>query len=256
MYPSLSAIRRCSKLVATIGPATSTLAALQGIIDTGGASTCQSSCRASPLLTALFDRAVCCPRVAVDVVRLNFSHGSHAEHAGRIELVREAAEAAGRPVALLQDLCGPKIRTGKHKCDDTPLHLKTGSRFTIVSRPDVLGYEDHDGVVVGTTYEPLASDVAAGDTILISDGNLCVRCVDVKGDKVVCDVVHGGLLKGSQGLNLPGVDLSTSAITDKDVADLAFGMEQQLDFVALSFVRCGRAHAGAHPARCPGLPLR
>ena len=189
---------------------------------------CCSSCRPQP------SQPLSPP---VDVVRLNFSHGTHDEHASRIALVRQAAEEAGRHVALLQDLCGPKIRTAKHAGDGAPLKLPTGGKLTIVSQPDVLGYATSEGVVGGTTYEPLASDVSPGDTILISDGNINVKCVEVVGDELRCEVIHGGMLKASQGLNLPGVDLSTAALTDKDIKDLEFGLEQDLDFVALSFVR-------------------
>lgn len=201
-------IRRMTKTVATIGPASSSLPVLRGMVEAG-----------------------------VDVVRLNFSHGTHEEHAERIKLIRQVSEEFGRPIALMQDLCGPKIRTGKHACGG-PLAMPTGSKLTIVSHNNLLGECPEDGrVVVGTTFEPLAKDVKPGDTILISDGNLNVRCTDVDSDHIHCEVVHGGMLKESQGLNVPNVDLSCASITEKDIADLEFAMEHDLDYVAVSFVR-------------------
>ncbi len=193
---------RRTKIVATIGPASSSPAMIERLLDAG-----------------------------MDVARLNFSHGTHDEHARRIVSLREAAARKGRPLALLQDLQGPKIRTGalaEHK----PVMLAAGTRLTITTR-EVQGTTD----LVGTTYAALPRDVNPGDRILISDGLIEVRVLRVSADEVETEIVSGGELREHQGINLPGVDVSAPALTEKDVTDLAFGLAHGVDYVALSFVR-------------------
>jgi pyruvate kinase len=168
----------------------------------------------------------------VDVLRLNFSHGEHAQHLAVIEAARAIAARVERPVALLQDLSGPKIRTGKVK-DGRPVELRDGGRVTITTDESVEGTPE----LISTTYDPLPGDVSPGDTILLDDGNLELQVVGRTDTTVECRIVHGGLLTANKGMNLPGVKLSTPAITEKDRRDLAFGVAHGVDFVALSFVR-------------------
>jgi pyruvate kinase len=168
----------------------------------------------------------------MDVARLNFSHGTHADHAGRIATLRETARRLGRPLAILQDLQGPKIRTGK-LVDGKPVQLRPGEQLTITTREEVIGTSE----IVSTTYDALVRDVKAGDRLLISDGLIELRVLATSGDEVRTEVVFGGELRESQGINLPGVAVSAPALTEKDVEDLEFGLEHGVDYVALSFVR-------------------
>jgi pyruvate kinase len=167
----------------------------------------------------------------LNVARLNFSHGSHEDHARTFKLVREQAERRGVPVAILQDLQGPKIRVRK---------MRGGSVSLQKGRELVLTAEEIEGTAerVPHSYGPLARDVEPGDRILLDDGRLelSVKETDDK-DEVRCEVVAGGELSDRKGMNLPGVKLSTAALTDKDRADLAFGVELGVDYVAISFVR-------------------
>ena len=206
---------RATKIVATLGPATSdetTLAALLG--------------------------------AGVDMVRLNFSHGTHVEHAARYNAVRKIAKASGRPVAIMQDLQGPKIRIGT-LAGGVPVKLTEGATFRITT-------EETDGTVdrVSTTYQHLPTDVKRGDRILLDDGQLELRVAFVTATEVMTTVVHGGLLREHKGINLPGVAVSAPALTEKDLADLAFGVELGVDYVALSFVRT------AHDVRLARAALR
>lgn len=193
---------RHTKIVATLGPASDSEERLRQLIEAG-----------------------------LDVVRLNFSHGTHAEHAERIVRVRSVAKAVGRPVAILQDLQGPKIRTGE-LTSDIPVLLKDGAEFVITTE-SVLGNAQR----VSTTYLGLPGDAAPGDRILISDGLIELTVIAVRGNDVVTHVVHGGSLREHQGINLPGSAVSAAAITEKDREDLAFGLAQNVDYVAMSFVR-------------------
>jgi pyruvate kinase len=193
---------RHTKIVATIGPASRDPKVLQLLVQAG-----------------------------IDVVRLNFSHGEHADHLAVLTAVREIAAAAGRSVAVLQDLSGPKIRTGKVKGGE--VLLQDGATLTITTDETVEGTAQ----LISTTYDPLPADVAPGDRILLDDGNLELKVVRASGQQVECVVVHGGPLRSNKGMNLPGVTLSTPALTEKDKRDLAFGIEHRVDYVALSFVR-------------------
>jgi len=195
---------RRTKILATIGPASAKPLVIEALLDAG-----------------------------LDAVRLNFSHGTHDSHAAAYRLVREAAKKAGRAVAVLQDLQGPKIRVGK--IADPGMDVPTGSRLTITTRTC-----DGANGVVSTEYEDLPKDVKKGDRILLDDGNFELRVLEVKSTEVVCHVVEGGLLKSHKGINVPGAALSAGALTAKDREDACFGLALGVDFIALSFVRSAR----------------
>jgi pyruvate kinase len=193
---------RRTKIVATIGPASRSPALLERLIRSGA-----------------------------NVLRLNFSHGSHQEHAEVVRRAREIASRLGQPVALLQDLSGPKIRTGL--VVEGGVELRDGACLTITTDASVVG----NGELISTTYDALPRDVREGDRILLDDGNLELRVLATAPGRVETEVVDGGALRSHKGMNLPGVSLSVPALTDKDRRDLAFGLEQGVDYVALSFVR-------------------
>jgi pyruvate kinase len=172
-------------------------------------------------------------RSGMDVARLNFSHGTHEEHARVIERIRRVAAKEQRPIAILQDLQGPKIRTGRLKYR-TPVPLVKGSRVTITPR-DVSG----TATVISTTFPTLAREVEPGSRILLSDGLIELRVVKVSGDEVEAYVVNGGMLGEHQGINLPGAAVGVPSLTDKDKKDLEFGLKHGVDMIALSFVRTG-----------------
>jgi pyruvate kinase len=166
----------------------------------------------------------------MDVARLNFSHGDHDSHAATLRAVRQQAQQHGRAVGVLQDLQGPKIRVGTFERGFA--ELVTGAELVLTTKP-VVGNER----VVSTTYKQLPQDVKVGDTILLDDGYMSVEVVAVSGEDVRTRVVQGGILKDKKGINLPGVKVSAPALTEKDRADLAFGLRAGVDFIALSFVR-------------------
>ncbi|MGI9059850.1 MAG: pyruvate kinase [Ktedonobacteraceae bacterium] len=170
-------------------------------------------------------------RAGMNVARLNFSHGTQNDHAIVIERVRSISARLGCAVAILQDLQGPKIRTGQLK-DGQPVMLVDGTETTITTRP-IIG----DADMFATTYQPLPQDVKVGDRILLDDGLLELRVLAHNETDVRCLVVHGGLLKEHKGINLPGVAVSAPALTEKDRDDLKFGVLHKVDYVALSFVR-------------------
>ena len=171
--------------------------------------------------------------LGMDVARLNFSHGTHADHEVAIQRIRAASRQLVRPVAILQDLQGPKIRTGPLRAGREGVMLPTGSRIVITTEKEVAG-DEH---LVSTTYPFLAQDVGPGDRILVDDGLLELRVLDTDGIRVTAEVVEGGRLKEHKGINLPGVALRVSALSEKDRTDLAFGAKHGVDLVALSFVR-------------------
>lgn len=170
----------------------------------------------------------------MNVARLNMSHGSHADHAETIQTVRRTAAELELPLAILLDLSGPKIRTGQLR-DHKPVELQAGQTLTITTR-DVSG----DETMVSTGYTHLPLDVKPGDRVLLADGLIELRVERVDSTEVVCRVINGGELGENKGINLPGVKLSAPSLTEKDKADLRFGLEQQVDYVALSFVRSAR----------------
>jgi pyruvate kinase len=193
---------RHTKIIATIGPATSSERAIRDLVAAG-----------------------------VDIFRLNFSHGTHAAHGDVITRIRAAAADAQRCVAILQDLSGPKIRTGT-LAGDVPLRLEPGDELTIA-------VGDFPGVPgrVSTTYADLPKAVQPGDMLLLDDGRIQLR-VDARTDRELkTSVVEGGLLGTHKGINAPGVELPAVGLSDKDARDLAFGLAAGVDFVALSFVQ-------------------
>lgn len=194
---------RRTKIVATVGPASSNEAVLDQLIAAGAS-----------------------------VFRLNFSHGSRDDHAKVFATIRNVARRRGEAVAILQDLSGPKIRTTRVASAEG-IVLETGGSVVIACDENLVGTPER----IGTTYEPLTRDVKEGDTILLDDGNLELRVARTSDSGVGCEVVHGGVLKSNKGMNLPGVSLSIPALTEKDRADLAFGLSLGVDYVALSFVR-------------------
>ncbi len=178
-------------------------------------------------------------RAGMDVARLNFSHAVHETHAETFRRAREAAERAGQPLAILQDLCGPKIRVGL--LEGGEIELKPGAWVRITPMPMGHGREP---IPVGNaqrfscTYEHLAKDLAPGNRILLDDGLLELRVTaSDRTREVQAEVVRGGILRQKKGINLPNVHLSTPALTEKDITDLALGLELGVDYVALSFVR-------------------
>jgi pyruvate kinase len=170
-------------------------------------------------------------RLGMDVARLNFSHGTHAEHARRIRKLRRAARRLKRSICILQDLQGPKIRTGRLR-DAKPVELKTGSLLTITPR-EVAG----SASLISTDFAGFAREVQAGTRVLLSDGRIELKVRAIRGGNVECEVRNGGLLAEHQGINLPGAALSIPALTEKDKLDLLFGLKHGVDVVALSFVR-------------------
>ncbi|HAL93003.1 MAG TPA: pyruvate kinase [Verrucomicrobia bacterium] len=192
---------RKTKIVCTIGPASDSRDVLGRMMDAG-----------------------------MNVARLNFSHGTRDDHAAKIALIRQIAEEKGLPIAILQDLAGPKIRTGIF--ENGSIELKPGDAFVLTAR-DVPGNEKE----VGLTYRELPQDVHAGDTLLLADGALELRVEKVAGDDIHCRVVLGGKLSSHKGINLPLRSIRAPILTQKDYEDLAFGLAQGVDYVALSFVR-------------------
>ena len=166
----------------------------------------------------------------MNMARLNLSHGSYEEHQARLDCVRDAAKTAGRPVAILVDLQGPKIRLARFKAG--PHDLARGDIFTITV-DDVEGTKER----VGTTYKGLPGDCKAGDRILIDDGKVTVEVVEVKGNDVITKVIEPGAVSNNKGINLPGVAVSVPALSEKDIEDLRWGLRVGADFIALSFVR-------------------
>jgi pyruvate kinase len=193
---------RRTKIVVTIGPATGSAEMIARLLDAG-----------------------------MDVARLNFSHGSQAEHLKVIGTLREVARQMGRPLALLQDLQGPKIRTGPLE-GGRAVSLIAGQPVTITTS-EVIGTARR----VSTTYQDLPRDVHPGNRVLISDGLIELRVRSISDTEIETEVVYGGELREHQGINLPGVNVSAPALTPKDAEDLAFGLQHDLDYVALSFVR-------------------
>ncbi len=196
------AARRRAKIVCTLGPSSSSEERIRELLLLG-----------------------------MDVARLNFSHGSHEEHLQRIRTLRKVAAGLHRTVCVLQDLQGPKIRTGPLR-DHAPVKLVPGARV-IITNKEIEGTAER----LGTTFKTLAREAEVGSRILLSDGRLSLRVLEVKGDDVLCEVVDGGVLGEHQGINLPGAALSVPSLTSKDKKDLAFGLSVGVDAVAISFVR-------------------
>ena len=166
----------------------------------------------------------------MNVARMNFSHGSHADHQQVYDMVRTAAKESGRAIGILGDLQGPKIRLGTFA--DGPVEWSTGETVR-VTVDDVEGTHDR----VSTTYEGLVSDAKVGDRLLVDDGKVGLTITAVEERDVVCEVVEGGEVSDHKGLSMPGMDISVPALSDKDVEDLEFALRTGVDFIALSFVR-------------------
>jgi pyruvate kinase len=167
----------------------------------------------------------------MDVARLNFSHGSPQDHVRRIETLRNVAAEEGRTICIMQDLQGPKIRTGALK-DHQAVTLQAGGVVIITTR-EIVGSAD----LISTTFKNLPGEVRPGSRVLLSDGRIELRVKAVHGEDIECEIVNGGTLAENQGINLPGAALSIPALTEKDRKDLEFGLEHGVDAVALSFVR-------------------
>jgi pyruvate kinase len=166
----------------------------------------------------------------MDVARMNFSHGSHADHKQVYDTVRAAADESGRAVGIMADLQGPKIRLGRFAAG--PVEWRTGD-IVRVTVEDVSGTHDR----VSTTYKELAKDAKPGDRLLVDDGKVGLVVTDVEGPDVVCEVTEGGEVSNNKGISLPGMDVSVPAMSEKDIEDLEFALSLGVDFIALSFVR-------------------
>lgn len=178
--------------------------------------------------SAAADKIHALAEIGVDVVRLNFAHGTHESHREVIQWVREASAAIGKPMAILADLAGPKIRIGALT---EPINLN--DRNTVVLAPEEIA----EGDEIPTTYPALADDVKPGARILLDDGIMELRVLEVQGRRVHCRVVRGGLLRRNKGMNLPGILVSAPALTEKDLADLEFAQAMDVDYIGLSFVQ-------------------
>ncbi|WP_406838950.1 pyruvate kinase [Streptomyces sp. AHU1] len=176
------------------------------------------------------DKLVALIKAGMNVARFNFSHGSHSEHQGRYDRVRAASAETGIAIGVLADLQGPKIRLETFA--EGPVELERGDEFVITAE-DVPG----DKHICGTTYKGLPGDVAKGDQILINDGNVELRVVEVDGPRVKTVVIEGGVISDHKGINLPGAAVNVPALSEKDVEDLRFALRMGCDMVALSFVR-------------------
>ena len=170
-------------------------------------------------------------RAGLDVARLNFSHGTHEDKLALIQMIRKVSREEKKPLCILGDLQGPKIRTSK-LVDHKPVMLVAGEKITITPR-EVEG----TAALVGTTFKTLAENVEQGSRILLSDGLIELRVHEVNGDDVVCDIINGGKLGENKGINLPGIAVRVPSLTDKDDIDLKFALGAGVDAVAVSFVR-------------------
>lgn len=190
-----------TKIIATVGPASAHKEVLAQLIESG-----------------------------VGIIRLNFSHGTYAAHQQVIDNVRAINKELGKHVCLLQDLQGPKIRIGRLK--DEIIQLINGQELALT--PEIiLGTENR----ITTTYTNLAHEIKIDDTILVDDGKIVLKAIRKEGNELITEVIHGGDLRSNKGLNLPATRLSTPSLTEKDREDLAFGLQQNVEWIALSFVR-------------------
>ena len=192
---------RRTKIVCTLGPAVASAEKIRGLVDAG-----------------------------MNVARLNFSHGEHADHQQNYEWVRQAAEETGQSVGVLADLQGPKIRLGRFEEEKT--YWETGEEVRITV-DDIQGTHDR----VSTTYKGLSRDARPGDRLLVDDGKVGLVCKSVDGNDVVCEVVEGGPVSNNKGVSLPGMNISVPALSEKDISDLRFALTVGADMIALSFVR-------------------
>lgn len=194
-------VDRRTKIVCTLGPAVASRDGILGLVNDG-----------------------------MNVARLNFSHGDHADHEQNYHWVREASDETGKAVGILADLQGPKIRLGRFKEGATVWEDGETVRITV---DEIEGTHDR----VSTTYKNLARDAKPGDRLLIDDGKVGLVCIEVDGNDVVCEVTEGGPVSNNKGVSLPGMDISVPALSAKDKKDLRFALSLGVDFIALSFVR-------------------
>lgn len=194
-------LNKKTKIVCTIGPATSSEEKLAELLKAG-----------------------------MNVMRMNFSHGDFAEHQVKVDNLKKAMKKTGLTAATLQDLGGPKIRTGNFKTES--ITLKEGQMFTLTT-DDIVGDETR----VSVNYKPLPKEVKVGGFVMVHDGKKKLEIVEIKGNNVICKVIIGGDIKAKRGINLPGAHLSIASLTDKDKKDIAFGLKNKVDFIAFSFVR-------------------
>ncbi len=197
---NLLKIRR-TKIIATVGPSSNEPEIIRELISSG-----------------------------VNIFRQNMSHGDHKFHRQMFNIIREISDEFDQPVAILADLCGPKIRTGIFK--NGQIKLVANSKIIVTTR-DIEG----DSGIIPSQYAALADDVVAGNRILLNDGALEIQVESIDGDNIHCKVIHGGILKDKKGINLPGVNVSAPSLTEKDREDAAFMLNLGVDFLALSFVR-------------------
>ena len=214
---------RYTKIVCTIGPSTASESAITKLIEAG-----------------------------MNVARLNFSHGTHEFHASMIELVRKCATKLNKPVAILQDLQGPKLRVGDLPVDG--IQLVEGSTVYLYVVGDTQPQTQPGREYLPLLVPNLAKAVKPGRRILLDDGNLELQVTGVEGDTVVARVILGGKITSHKGVNLPGTDLQIPGFTEKDRDDLVFGLAQDIDFLAISFVEkasdivtCSQCHSGNQP---------
>jgi pyruvate kinase len=190
-----------TKIVCTIGPATSSVEKLTELVNAG-----------------------------MNMMRLNFSHGDFAEHQTKVDNLKKVLKKNPTPIAVLQDLSGPKIRIGEFTTKT--VMLKPGNKL-IITTDKIVGDENR----VSVNYPLFAKEMKVGDPVMLDDGKKRLEVISIKGNDVVCKILVGGETKGRRGLNLPGSDLSVSCLTEKDLADIAFGLKNKVDYFALSFVR-------------------
>ncbi len=190
-----------TKIVATIGPA----------------------CQDKEILKSMV-------KAGMNVTRLNFSHGSHEEQQAKIDMIKEVREQMGVNLAILLDTKGPEIRTGKFEKPEVT--LQEGQIFTLTTE-DVMGNEE----ICSVTYQEIVNDVSHGDRILIDDGLIELEVLEINGKNVKCRVMNTGVVKNNKGVNIPGIKLNLPSITEKDYADILFGIQNEVDFIAASFVR-------------------
>ena len=195
--------RKRTNIVCTIGPVSNSPEMLRSLIESG-----------------------------MNVARISFSHGSHADHAQTIANLKTVSKQLGVRIPILQDLSGPKMRIGKFS--DEPIELSTDARFTLTTR-EVIG--DHDTVSIN--YPELVTDLKPGDHILLADGEIELCVTSTTSTDIICEVVAGGLLRSNKGISVPGISLQISIPTPKDIEDLRFGVDHGVDWVAQSFIRSG-----------------
>lgn len=192
---------RKTKIICTLGPATDSEEIIRKLVENG-----------------------------MDVVRLNFSHGTHEEHKKKIDMVKKIREEFDKPIPILLDTKGPEIRIGFFK--DGKVELKEGQKF-VLTVEEILGNEE----IVSITYKELVEDVKPGDKILIDDGLIELIVEDKTEKNIICKVKNGGVLTNQKGVNVPGIPIRLPALTQKDKEDILFGIENDVDFIAASFIR-------------------